>query len=134
MDRTDYTAASESFGETIRQAREKRGWTPEDLAAHCDDITPMHIPQLERGERVPKLKTCRQLAKALNLDETALLDKAYREHIPEDMRTFLEGQSPEEISSALARVFEIADTLDPARKKNLAEAWYETLKLLGETG
>lgn len=126
MCKTDHREAA-LFSETIKQAREGRGWTEEELSARCDNLTREDIFSLEKGELVPRLKICRQLTGVLDLDETTLLHKAYQEHVPEEMRVSLEKQSPEE---ALRGLFEIIEALDPAKRDRLAAAWRETLKLL----
>ncbi len=60
------------FGKHLRQLREKKGWTQEDLA----DKAGMHftyVGQIERGIRNPSLINLRKLAKALNVSAGKLL-------------------------------------------------------------
>lgn len=120
----------ESFGNIIRRAREQQGLTQKELAERCGGISPVYISRIERGERVPRLKLCRLLAKALGLDETELLDTAHRDHVPREIRAFLEERSALPISDPLMALVKVADKLEDGKKKQLIKAWHETLKLL----
>lgn len=60
------------FGKRLRQLREAKGWTQEELA----DKAGMHftyIGQIERGVRNPSLVNLERLAKALKVDAGKLL-------------------------------------------------------------
>ncbi|MFA6446559.1 MAG: helix-turn-helix transcriptional regulator [Candidatus Paceibacterota bacterium] len=60
------------FGKHLRQLREAKGWTQEELA----DKAGMHftyIGQIERGLRNPSLINLERLAKALKIDAGKLL-------------------------------------------------------------
>lgn len=61
-----------SFGLTVRQLREQRGWSQEALAEHAD-LNRSYVGELERGQAIPSLLTLNKLALALNLSLTSLL-------------------------------------------------------------
>ena len=93
-----------SIGKNIREARETRGWTQEQLAEKAS----MHaafLGQIERGVKKPSLKTLKQVADALGLKAGELLDEAapprhgraaeadvvsdfFRAYKPDDLRLF----------------------------------------------
>lgn len=55
-----------AFGAAIRQLRQERGWTQEDLA-DVSGLQPTYLSDLERGARSPGLATQQRLAKALGV-------------------------------------------------------------------
>jgi transcriptional regulator with XRE-family HTH domain len=60
------------FGERVRELREKKEWTQEDLA----DKTSFHrtyIGMIERGERNPSLKNMKKFADAFGLNLSELM-------------------------------------------------------------
>lgn len=61
------------FGVVIRQARERLHLSQEDLAAEAG-LHRTYISLLERGRRTPSLTVIIQLATALELSATKLLD------------------------------------------------------------
>lgn len=66
-----------TFGETIRQAREGR-FSQKEIGNQIG-VWDTYIGQIEKGEKIPSDEICIGLARALDLDETALLLTAYRE-------------------------------------------------------
>lgn len=52
------------FGMKVRQLREKRGWSQEELAGRAG-LHWTYVGGIERGERNPSLKNILRLAKAL---------------------------------------------------------------------
>ena len=60
-----------SFGDRIRLAREKRGWSLEALAAKCG-LKKNSIQKIETETRFPSLDTAVRLALALGLDLDSL--------------------------------------------------------------
>ena len=62
----------QAFGQAVREARLKRGWSQEQLAsvAHLDRT---YISGLERGVRNPALSTQQRLADALGVTLKQLL-------------------------------------------------------------
>ncbi len=62
----------ERFGRNVREARDQRGWTQEELA-HRSDLSPVQISRIERGAREIRLSTLIKLIEALEIDGNALL-------------------------------------------------------------
>ncbi len=125
MRRQDLVWAADSFGEVVRRAREVKGLTQKELAKNCDDISGMYISQIESGQRVPRMKICRRLAQALDLDERRLLLLAYRSNAPKEIRELLdsEGSSEEALSNRFLSLLRIANSLPADSKDQLAKAW-----------
>ena len=59
-------------GKRIQAAREKAGYTQEELAAELD-MSPTHISVLERGVKPPKLETFVRIANTLAVSADTLL-------------------------------------------------------------
>lgn len=55
------------IGKRIRQKREERGWSQEQLAIEAD-IDNSHLGKLERGEGNPTLKLVFRIAQALEIE------------------------------------------------------------------
>ena len=55
-----------AFGQRVRELREGRGWTQEQLAAKCGRHW-TYIGGIERGERNPTLRVIVDLAQALGV-------------------------------------------------------------------
>ena len=55
------------IGKRIRQKREERGWSQEQLAIEAD-IDNSHLGKLERGEGNPTIKLVFRIAKALEVE------------------------------------------------------------------
>ena len=61
-----------AVGRRIKEAREKRHLTQEELAARID-ISPTHVSVIERGTKIPRLDTFVDIANALEVSGDALL-------------------------------------------------------------
>ena len=61
-----------AVGRRIKEAREKRHLTQEELAARID-ISPTHVSVIERGTKIPRLETFVAIANALEVSGDALL-------------------------------------------------------------
>ena len=61
-----------AVGRRIKEAREKRHLTQEELAARID-ISPTHVSVIERGTKIPRLDTFVAIANALEVSGDALL-------------------------------------------------------------
>jgi transcriptional regulator with XRE-family HTH domain len=59
------------FGKRVRDARQSKGWSQEDLAFELQQDR-SYISSLERGLRNPTLKTIARIAEALGLTVTEL--------------------------------------------------------------
>jgi transcriptional regulator with XRE-family HTH domain len=61
------------FGDTVRQLREARGWSQEELADRCQ-LHRTYIGGVERGERNIGLLNVLKIAQALDIAPSRLLD------------------------------------------------------------
>jgi transcriptional regulator with XRE-family HTH domain len=61
-----------SFGISVRQLRERHGWSQEALAERAD-LNRSYVGELERGQAIPSLVTLEKLAEALDLSLTSLM-------------------------------------------------------------
>ncbi|SHE96920.1 DNA-binding transcriptional regulator, XRE-family HTH domain [Lampropedia hyalina DSM 16112] len=59
----------ENFGITVRQLRERQGWSQEELAGHSG-LNRSYIGEIERGRVVPSVVTVEKLALAFNASVT----------------------------------------------------------------
>lgn len=66
------------FGLAVRQLREARGWSQEELAAHAA-LNRSYVGEIERGQVTPSLATLHKLALALQVRPPELL--IHTEHI-----------------------------------------------------
>jgi transcriptional regulator with XRE-family HTH domain len=64
----------ELFGQVLRQLRRERGLSQEDLAFESG-YHRTYISLLERGKKSPSLKTLFQLANALNIQPSEIIDR-----------------------------------------------------------
>ena len=71
---------SEEFNTIIRMAREKKGWSREDLANKIYEKASV-INRIESGKMIPDIKLARKIEKVLNIK---ILDKIEEEQ-PEDI-------------------------------------------------
>ncbi|BEP42802.1 MAG TPA: helix-turn-helix transcriptional regulator [Variovorax sp.] len=62
----------EDFGVTIRQLREDRGWSQEELAERSD-LNRSYVGEIERGRVIPSIVTAQKLATALGINMVGLL-------------------------------------------------------------
>lgn len=63
---------NEKFGKILRQLRNARDWSQEDLAVRLE-ISRSHIGRLETGEKQPSLKMLFRLADALEVPASAII-------------------------------------------------------------
>src|SRR5215472_19314911 len=75
IDPEEFTA---TVGESIRAARQERGWTQVELA-QASGLSPNYVARLERGELGPSLFVARQICDALEIDVEALFSPSSRE-------------------------------------------------------
>ena len=60
------------FAGRLRQARNDKGWTQEDLAESAK-LSPRYVGQLERNQASPSLNVVGRLARALGVEPIDLL-------------------------------------------------------------
>ena len=65
---------SEVFGEIVRDLRQKRGLSQEELAGRCG-LHRNAVGLLERGERIPSIETVFALAHGLDIKPSTLIAK-----------------------------------------------------------
>ena len=65
------------FGRALRQLRESRGWSQEELAGRAD-LNRTYVGELERGQAVASLVTLDKLSHALGISVTVLLSHVER--------------------------------------------------------
>ena len=66
------------FGNVLRQVRNAKGLSQEDLAVRLD-ISRSHIGRLETGEKQPSLKMLFLLAEALEIPASAIISEMEKE-------------------------------------------------------
>lgn len=67
-----------SFGVTVRQFRDRKGWSQELLAEKAD-LNRSYLGEVERGRVIPSLATAAKLAGALDLPLSGLLAHCERD-------------------------------------------------------
>ena len=65
------------FGQAVRQLREARGWSQEELAARAE-LNRSYLGEIERGAATPSLATLAKLALALELSLADLMRRFER--------------------------------------------------------
>ncbi len=127
-------SAADSFGDVIKRAREALGLTQKEVAHRCENITPMYVSQIEKGDRTPSPRVCRLLAKALELNADQLLLKAHLVSAPEEIRGMLTkeaaGSYGSRVDERFRDLFATVQGLPEAKKEQIAKAWEEMLKLV----
>lgn len=73
--RRDRERAAKAFGQAVRQERESRDISQEELAFRAG-VDRTFVSKVERGERQPALATILLLAKALNIRASTLVERA----------------------------------------------------------
>jgi transcriptional regulator with XRE-family HTH domain len=68
------TVLVESFGIAVRQSREARGWSQEDLAERSD-LNRSYVGEVERGRAIASLATVEKLAGALGISASTLVTR-----------------------------------------------------------
>lgn len=83
-----------AIGARIKAARERAGYTQEDLAAELD-MSPTHISVLERGVKAPKLETLVRIANTLHVSTDMLL---------QDVATYANDGISSELSISISKL------------------------------
>ena len=91
------------YGELIRAARKRKGWTQSDLAYKLG-INQVGIVQWEQNRRTPKLETRQKIARALDIDITELMLQPEREEYKEKY-----GSCEDRIGFAVYEIEKIID-------------------------
>ena len=64
----------QDFGLAVRQLREGRGWSQEQLAGQAD-LNRSYVGEIERGRAVASLATVEKLAGSLGMPPSALVER-----------------------------------------------------------
>ena len=64
----------EDFGVAVRQLREAKGWSQEQLAERSD-LNRSYVGEIERGRVISSIVTAQKLAGALEINLTGLLTR-----------------------------------------------------------
>lgn len=83
-------------GKTIKQLRENRGWTQEDLGEKLGKSAP-YISRIENGDRVGTLVMARKFAVAFDVPVQIILEGG-------DLETTTTHQVPPEVATLVARI------------------------------
>ncbi|MBB6575996.1 transcriptional regulator with XRE-family HTH domain [Comamonas odontotermitis] len=70
---------SQHFGLAVRQSREALGWSQEQLAARAD-LNRSYVGEVERGRVAVSLATVGKLARAMDLAQSALVQRGEALH------------------------------------------------------
>jgi transcriptional regulator with XRE-family HTH domain len=62
----------DDFGVTVRQLREGKGWSQEELSERSD-LNRSYVGEIERGRVIPSIVTAQKLATALGMNMVGLL-------------------------------------------------------------
>lgn len=89
-----------TIGERIREAREAKGMSQEDLALACGYKTRSTISKIEKGSRSFKLSVGKKIAKALNVDPDYLIF-GDTEDVKDEIRDLFDQLTPEQQASVL---------------------------------
>ena len=65
----------EGFGHAVREAREKHGWSQEELGFEAE-LDRTYISGIERGVRNPTLESVHRIASALKVSPSTLVKRA----------------------------------------------------------
>lgn len=120
---------SNQLGEKIRRLRKQMGLTQEELGERAN-IHYSYVGQVERGDKMPSLKTLKKLAAALNTPVQYLLEEpstySTSENIlPEvvaEFRQLIAGRSLDEVRFCLGLLREILQFLDMQKELDRSEA------------
>lgn len=114
----NYEAARQSFGKRVRELRQERGITQEQLAELMGKTTE-HISFLERGERSPSFEVIVDLAKSLGVSMSYLMNIEFNIKQPEDRTELIDTLIAAPVSSTLVEPVEEPITTENERQSNL---------------
>lgn len=105
----DYIA----LGSRIRQAREARNMTQEQLGEACN-LSTAHIGHIERATRIPSLDALYRIAINLHVSVDALLFDSLTvdENLLANITAMLKGKDPGKVKNFMVTVRALADKID----------------------
>jgi transcriptional regulator with XRE-family HTH domain len=71
--RTRADATALAFGVAVREARQARGETLEDVARRIDRMDAKYLGEIERGWHAPSISTAKRISDALDVSLSALV-------------------------------------------------------------
>jgi transcriptional regulator with XRE-family HTH domain len=107
---------SEQIGRRIKEARRKLGLTQEELGERAG-LHYSYIGQVERGSKIPSLKTLKKIAAALNIGlDTLLEDTPEKEISPQqllarELMATVKNSSPDDIKMFIKIIRQIQDRI-----------------------
>ncbi len=133
MSQHELSSTDETFGALVRLHRNAQGLTQQALARACQ-LSPVYISQIEKGERIPSVSTCRALATALGCPSRLLVLRAFRATAPAELQELLRDEgmaAPDDpVMQELAPLVAAVHTLPPATRHQLLQLWRAMLQLV----
>ncbi len=140
------TSVAATFASRVRQSREGRGWTQEELARHLAEVglrlDPTAITRIERGDRAVRIEEAVAIAAALRTPLNALLqpvDGVEWDHVNSLMRRYEQlsvtrakaqeelGHIYDELVDAFAKYPTVADSFRRTMDHPANKAWHDVL-------
>lgn len=75
----------EMFGANFKNLRERKGYT-QDKVSEGSELSPSYLSLVEQGKANPTLTTIEKLAKGLDMEVTDILNFAYSQSSPAEIR------------------------------------------------
>lgn len=112
----------ELIGRRIKEARHKLGLTQEELGERAR-LHYSYIGQVERGNKVPSLKTLKKIAQALNIRIEILLEDSQEKEISpqhlltQELMATIRNAAPEDIRMYIKIIRQIQNRLKNSEKR-----------------
>lgn len=90
------------LGKRLREAREQKGYTQEQLA-EIADVGVMYLGEIERGQKMPSMKIFIKVVEALDVSADYILRyelSTGKEHVRDEFTHLLEGLTPQQRRAA----------------------------------
>lgn len=110
------TKERELIGRRIKEARHKLGLTQEELGERAR-LHYSYIGQVERGNKIPSLKTLKKIAQALNIKLEVLLEDSPEKEISpqhllaQELMATIKNSPPEDIKMYIRIIRQIQNRL-----------------------
>jgi transcriptional regulator with XRE-family HTH domain len=110
------------FARRLREIREEKGLTQEQLAASAGNMSRAFLGALERGEKSPGLMTLDRLARALGVDAADLLRRDDKTPATRRNRT-----SPEQRLARVVEALAVGASADAIKKfEKMAKTYFSS--------
>jgi len=122
----DIKEEDEQIGKRIKEVRQKIGLTQEELGERAE-LHYSYIGQLERGNKLPSIKTLKKIAAALNIKLEALLEDvptyetSSQNLLNREILNILKDSPPEDLKLFLDVICLVKDHLQKIRRKTKAK-------------